>query len=165
MKILIILALALMPACNTPPAEPPGSVGNVPEAAAAELALGKWRCGDGPVNATLVMENITLELGADGAYVGTIDFHDIATGVSKRWHAVNHGRYTIADGTICFVHGELSMTAQNAAAKETDEQLEAGGEPTLEESIRSRVPSGQKDCYPIQELSAQRLNYGTVCER
>ena len=159
------LALALMTACSTPPDEPQEPAGTALEADAAKVALGKWRCGDGPVNTTLVMENITLDLGADGAYVGTIDFHDTATGVSKRWHAVNHGRYTIADGTICFVHGELSMTATNDAAKETDALLKAGGEPTLEESISSRVPSGQKDCYPIQELSAQRLNYGTVCER
>jgi len=156
------LPLALMLACSTPPAEPPD-----PASAAAEAAaLGHWRCGDGEVNATLTMEDITLELRADATYRGTIDFRDTAAGVTKRWHAINHGRYAIADDTICFVHGELSMTAKNDAAKETDARLKAGGEPTLEESIQARIPSGQKDCYPIQELSAHRLDYsGTACER
>ena len=52
------------------------------------------------------------------------------------------------------------------AGRETDARLKAGGEPTLEESIQSRVPSGQEDCYPIQALSAGHLDYGsTVCER
>ena len=111
-------------------------------------------------------EGGTLELSADGAYSGTIDFRDTASGVTKRWHAINHGRYSIADQTICFVHGELTMTAENDAAKETDSRLKAGGEPTLEESIQARVPSGQKDCYPIQALSADRLDYGsTACVR
>lgn len=162
--------LALVLACSTPPSAGPQAsetpAASAPEAAVSGVELGHWRCGSGEVNETLIMEDITLELRADGTYRGTIDFRDTAAGVTKQWHAVNHGRYTIADDTICFVHGELSMTAQNDDAEETDARLKAGGEPTLEESIQARIPSGKKDCYPIQELSAHRLAYsGTLCER
>ena len=156
-------------ACSTPPSAEPHSAEtpsvSVPETTAQGVELGHWRCSDGQVNETLVMEGITLELSADGTYLGTIDFRDTAAGVTKQWHAVNHGRYTIADRTICFVNQSLSMTAENDAAKETDARLKAGGEPTLEESIQARVPSGKKDCYPLRELSKDRLDYGTLCER
>lgn len=169
-KTLRPFLLTLVLACSTPPSAEPQAPEmpetKAPEADTQSAALGHWRCGDGQVNATLIMEGVTLELSADGAYSGTIDFRDTASGVTKRWHAINHGRYSIADQTICFVHGELTMTAENDAAKETDSRLKAGGEPTLEESIQARVPSGQKDCYPIQALSADRLDYGsTACVR
>ena len=169
MKNLRSLSLVSVLACSTPPSTAPQALETPsvsgPESTGQGVEVGHWRCSDGQVNETLVMEGITLELSADGAYLGTIDFRDTAAGVTKQWHAVNHGRYSIAGDTICFVNQSLSMTAENDAAKETDARLKAGGEPTLEQSIKARIPSGKKDCYPLQELSADRLDYGTVCER
>ena len=169
MKTPRTLFLTLVLACSTPPSAAPQAAetpsAGAPGATEQGVELGHWRCSDGRVNETLIMEGITLELSADGTYLGTIDFRDTAAGVTKQWHALNHGRYTIADRTICFVNQALSMTAENDAARETDARLKAGGEPTLEESIQARVPSGKKDCYPIRALSTNRLDYGTVCER